>query len=178
MCGSALPSAEAYCGATTREEFPALRELFNQGRKNLLGDAHYDRRRGSSSSLVGLARICLLSRMIKAQPTAIQNITLNLIFAAMGECRFNRKHDEYMAISNRLPRLKELTFQVNRLLQQLHRCNKECKGFVLPQICRFKAGDQRIVYEPYPNSISDETVRAALVAAGMREQRWRRLKSL
>ena len=71
MCGSALPSAEAYCGATTREEFPALRELFNQGRKNLLGDAHYDRRRGSSSSLVGLARICLLSRMIKAQPTAI-----------------------------------------------------------------------------------------------------------
>ena len=38
MCGSALPSAEAYCGATTREEFPALRELFNQGRKNLLGD--------------------------------------------------------------------------------------------------------------------------------------------
>ena len=140
--------------------------------------AHYDRRRGSSSSLVGLARICLLSRMLKAQPTAIQNITLNLIFAAMGECRFNRKHDEYMAISNRLPRLKQLTFQVNRLLQQLHRCNEECKGFVLPQICRFKAGDQRIVYEPYPNSISDETVRAALVAAGMREQRWRRRKSL
>ena len=72
--------------------------------------------------------------MLKAQPTAIQNITLNLIFAAMGECRFNRKHDEYMAISNRLPRLKQLTFQVNRLLQQLHRCNEECKGFVLPQI--------------------------------------------
>ena len=179
MCGSALPSAEAYCGATTREEFPALRELFNQGRKNLLGDRPLrSTRRGSSSSPVGLARICLLSRMLKAQPTAIQNITLNLIFAAMGECRFNRKHHEYMAISNRLPRLKQLTFQVNRLLQQLHRCNKECKGFVLPQICRFKAGDQRIVYEPYPNSISDETVRAALVAAGMRKQRWRRLKSL
>ena len=140
--------------------------------------AHYDRRRGSSCPLVGLARICLLSRMSKAQPTAIQNITLNLIFAVMGECRFNRKHHEYMAISNRLPALKELTFQVNRLLQQLHRCNQECKGFVLPQICRFKAGDQRIVYEPYPNSISDETVRAALVAAGMRKQRWRRLKSL
>ena len=60
--------------------------------RTCLVTAHYDRRRGSSSSLVGLARICLLSRMIKAQPTAIQNITLNLIFAAMGECRFNRKH--------------------------------------------------------------------------------------
>jgi hypothetical protein len=112
--------------------------------------------------------------MSKAQPTAIQNIALSLIFAVMGECRFNRKHDEYMAISDRLPSLKQLTFQVNRLLQQLHKCNNECKGFVLPQLCRFKAGDQRIVYEPYPKSISYETVRAALVAAGMREQRWRK----
>src|SRR5262245_41214893 len=113
-------------------------------------------------------------RMSKAQPTAIQNIALSLIFAVMGEYRYNRTYDEYMAISDRLPPLKQLTFQVNRLLQQLHKCNNECKGFVLPQLCRFKAGDQRIVYESYPGRISYETIRAALVAAGMREQRWRK----
>ena len=111
--------------------------------------------------------------MSKAQPTAIQNIALSLIFAVMGECRYNRTFDEYMAIAARLPPLKQLTYLVNRLLQQLHKCNDECKGFILPELCRFKAGDQRIVYEPYPKSISRETVRAALVAAGMREQRWR-----
>ena len=66
--------------------------------------------------------------MSKAQrfPTAIQDITLNLIFAVMGERRFNRMHDEYMAIAARLPPLKKLTFQINRLLQQLHKCNDEC----------------------------------------------------
>jgi hypothetical protein len=114
--------------------------------------------------------------MSKAQPfpTPIQNIALSLIFAAMGEHRYNRTYDEYMAIAARLPPLKQLTFQVNGLLQQLHKCNDECKGFILPGLCRFKAGDQRIIFEPYPKSISYETVRAALVTAGMREQRWQR----
>jgi hypothetical protein len=52
--------------------------------------------------------------MSKAQrfPTAIQDITLNLIFAVMDERRFNRMHHEYMAIAARLPPLKKLTFQI------------------------------------------------------------------
>jgi len=106
-----------------------------------------------------------------------QNITLSLVFAVMGERRNNRRYDEYMAIAAGLPPLKKLTFQVNRLLQQLHKCNDECGGFILPEICRFKAGDKRIVYETYPTKISHETVRETLVASGMRQPRWSKATS-
>jgi len=79
-----------------------------------------------------------------------------------------------MAIAARLPPLKELTDKINRLLQVLHKCNDERGGLILPQLCRFTAGDQRIAYEPYPKSVSYETVRAALQFSGMRNPRWRR----
>jgi hypothetical protein len=110
--------------------------------------------------------------------SSIQNITLSLIFAVMGERRNNRTYDDYMAIAAALPPLKELTFQVNRLLQQLHKCNDECGWFILPEICRFKAGDERIIYERYPTKISYETVRETLVASGMRQPRWSKATSL
>jgi hypothetical protein len=61
-------------------------------------------------------------------PTPIQDITLNLIFAVMKEDRINRTYDEYMGIAAKLPPVKRLTFEVNRLLQQLHKCNNECNG--------------------------------------------------
>ena len=92
----------------------------------------------------------------------------------MGERRFNRTHHEYMAIAARLPPLKDLTFKINRLLQQLHKCNDECGEVILPELCRFKAGDQRITYERYPELISYETVRAALQVSGLRNPRWRK----
>ena len=104
-------------------------------------------------------------------PTPIQNIALNLVFAVLGEHRFNRTYDEYMNIAAKLPPLKRLTFEVNTLLQQLHECNG-CNEALLPQLCRFKAGDQRITYELYPKSISSQTVRTALQISGMREPRW------
>jgi len=65
-----------------------------------------------------------------------------------------------MAIAAALPPLKDLTFQVNRLLQQLHKRDDECNGFILPEICRFKAGDdwKSVKYEPYPEKISYETI--------------------
>jgi hypothetical protein len=110
-------------------------------------------------------------------PTPIQDIALNLIFAVMGESRINRTYDEYMAIATRLPPLKALKFKINQMLQQLHECDGG-NGVRLPELCRFKAGDQRINYEPYPKSISGETVRVALEIAGMRQQRWRRVNPL
>jgi hypothetical protein len=106
-------------------------------------------------------------------PTPIQDIALNLIFAVTGEERINRTYGEYMAIAARLPPLKLLTFKINRLLQERHRCDG-CNGVRLPQLCRFKAGDQRITYEPYPKAISSETVRTALEISGMRKPRWRK----
>jgi hypothetical protein len=106
-------------------------------------------------------------------PTPIQDIAINLTFAVMGEKRVNRTYDEYMAIAARLPPLKVLTFKINQLLQQRHKCNG-CNGLLLPQLCRFKAGDQRITYEPYPKAISYQTVRTALEILGMREPRWQK----
>jgi hypothetical protein len=106
-------------------------------------------------------------------PTPIQDITLNLAFAVIREERINRTYDEYMAIAARLPPLKVLTFEINQLLEQLHKCNG-CNGARLPRLCRFGAGHRRIVYEPYPKKISYETVRAALEIAGMRQPSWRK----
>src|SRR5947207_7349600 len=105
-------------------------------------------------------------------PTPIQDLALSLTFVAMGERRFNRSYDEYMAIAAKLPPLKVLLFKINQLLQQLHKCTNECNGVL--QLCRFKAGDKIIKYEPYPKSISYETLREALAILGMRERRWQK----
>jgi hypothetical protein len=110
-------------------------------------------------------------------PTPIQDIALNFVFAVMHEERVNRTRDEYMAIAAGLPPLKVLTFKVNQMLEQYHKCNG-CNGVQLPQLCRFKAGDQRISYEPYPKTISYETIRAALEISGMRLPRWRSFSPL
>jgi hypothetical protein len=106
-------------------------------------------------------------------PTPVENIALDLIFAVMGERRYNRTYAEYMAIAKNLPPLKVLTFKINQLLQQMHKCNG-CNGFFLYEICGFKRGDQWITYRAYPKAISIETVRTALEVCGMRPPRWRR----
>jgi hypothetical protein len=106
--------------------------------------------------------------------TPIQDIALNLMFAVMGEKRFNRTYDEYMDIAARLPPLKVLKSDINQMLSELHRLNYDCNGTLLPELCRFKAGDQRIIYEPYPRTISIQTLRVALEVAGMRQPKWRK----
>jgi hypothetical protein len=110
-------------------------------------------------------------------PTPIQNIALNLIFAVMGECRFNRTAHEYADIAARLPALKMLVFKVNEYLKGIHRGSR-CSGIPLPQICRFQAGDERWDYEDYPAEISHETVRTALIVSGLRSPRLRKRKHL
>jgi hypothetical protein len=137
--------------------------------------ANSSRTRWYGSKFAILVRRDRFSAMSKRPqfPTPIQDIAINLTFAVMGERRVNRTYDEYMAIAARLPPLKVLTFKINQLLQQRHKCNG-CNGFLLPQLCRFKAGDQRITYEPYPKAISYQTVRTALEILGMREPRWQK----
>ena len=108
-------------------------------------------------------------------PTPIQDIALNLIFAEMDEERINRSDDEYRDIAARVPPLKALKHKLDERLQHLHRCSG-CNGVPLPEICRFKAGDKIITYEPYPKTISYETIRMALEIAGMRKPRWKKRK--
>ena len=104
--------------------------------------------------------------------TAVQDIALNLIFTVLGERRVNRTREEYEAIVASLPPLKVLTFEVNETLKR-----SACSGIPLPQICRFRAGDERYTYEDYPSHISYETVRAALEVSGLRRARRRRANS-
>jgi len=112
----------------------------------------------------------------RPRPTPIEDIALNLIFVARREDRYNRSAKDYADIAKNLPPLKELEFQVNRLLREAHMCNG-CNGILLPELCRFEAGHERVTYEPYPKSISIQTIRTALEAAGMRDPRWRKPKS-
>lgn len=114
---------------------------------------------------------------IQIGPTVIQDIALNLVFSVMGERRINRTQQEYAAIAAKLPPLKMLSFKVNQLLRSIHQESAR-SDTPLPQLCRFKAGDQRWNYEDYPQKISRETVRIALELSGMRRPRGKRTKSL
>jgi hypothetical protein len=105
-------------------------------------------------------------------PTPIQDIALNLVFTVMGESRINRTQQEYAAIAVKIPALKALAFEINELLKWMHK-RSACSGIQLPQLCRFEAGDEYWIYEDYPRHISLETVRAALVVAGLRSPRRR-----
>jgi hypothetical protein len=102
-------------------------------------------------------------------PTPIENIVLDIAFDLMGEKRTDRTPDEYMQIAARLPPLKVLHDMVNKRLSKM-----AAAGDAPYEICRFKAGDKRYEYEPFPTSVSLETVRNALTVAGMRKKRWRR----
>ena len=59
-----------------------------------------------------------------------------------------------MSIATRLPPTKKLLHQINARLKELH----ETGVLRHREICRFKAGDRRAVYEPYPKTISYETL--------------------
>ena len=103
--------------------------------------------------------------------TSVENIALKLVFAFMQQGQYNRTIEDYMRIASELPPLKVLHYEVNRLLAR----GLERNGPPY-EICRFKAGDKRYSFEPFPTSISIETIRSALVKSGMRESRRRRTK--
>ena len=69
--------------------------------------------------------------------TPIQNIAMNLVFAVMGEYRFNRTQQEYAAIAAKLRPLKILVHEVNKRLELIHRQSVE-SGIPLPLLCRLK----------------------------------------
>jgi hypothetical protein len=110
-------------------------------------------------------------------PTPIQDIALNLVFTIIGERRINRTRQEYAAIASKLPALKVLVHKVNEQLAWMHKSSTR-SGILLPQLCRFKAGDERYIYEYYPRKISLETIRAALTVSGLRSPRGKTAKSL
>jgi len=98
--------------------------------------------------------------------TSKENIALDLIFHYVGESRFNRTPEEYAAIAAKLPPLKVLHDYINDFLGK---CADS--GYAPFEISYFRAGDDHIWYEPFPRSLSMETVRNAEVKSGMRALR-------
>lgn len=98
-----------------------------------------------------------------------ESIALSLVFDALGEGQINRSAYEYAKIAQSLPALKILHHLVNETLGERLRSPQ----YANREICRFKAGDKVVEYEPYPRHISPETIRMALVWSGMRTPRRR-----
>jgi len=101
--------------------------------------------------------------------TSKENIVVNLVYAWLGEPRFNRRYDEYMEIASRCPKVAACHAYVNERLRAMAEA-----GFAPYQICYFKVGDGYIWYEDFPTSLSMETVRTALLKMGRQPNRGRR----
>src|ERR1051326_1187446 len=99
--------------------------------------------------------------------TQVENIALSLVFDALGEQQINRSAYEYAKIAQSLPPLKVLHHLVNKKLRQRLRS----PTYANREICRFNVGDLIVRFEPYPRSISIETVRSALNWSAMRNPR-------
>ena len=102
-------------------------------------------------------------------PTSRENLAISIAFDLLGESRYNRTHEEYMAIAARLPPLKKLHGIINDRLAEISK-----SGIPQDKICHFKTGDEYIHYKDFPTSLSLETVRSALTKIGMREPGYRR----
>lgn len=100
--------------------------------------------------------------------TSKENIAVNLIYAWLGEVRYNRTYDDYLSIAERFPKLAACHAYVNQRLQQMAEA-----GSVPYEICYFRAGDQSIWFEHFPTSLSMETVRTALLKMGRPPRRHR-----
>ena len=106
--------------------------------------------------------------------TAFENIAINLVSELIKE-ELDKKDPLYFEdIVAMIPPLGVLHFQVNKRLRECH----VIWGNNPPEFCRFEAGHQRTVYEPYPKQISVETIRKALIVAGLRTPQSRRPKDL
>ncbi len=96
--------------------------------------------------------------------TSSENIALSLIFKALGFLRVDPTIDGYREVAARAPKLTALHADVNRMLKEM-----AASGDAPSEICRFKAGDRRWSYEPFPTSLSLEVVRSAWSKSGMRD---------
>ncbi|RXH41899.1 hypothetical protein XH94_04370 [Bradyrhizobium zhanjiangense] len=98
----------------------------------------------------------------------LEELALDLLFEAFGEHRYNRTPEEYQHLASLIPPLKQASYLVNQGLKKLNEQGEQ-RSF-----CRFKPGDLKPRYEPFPKKISIETLRKALINAGFRDAKWRK----
>jgi len=89
--------------------------------------------------------------------TAAENIVIDLMCEWIGESRFNRTIDEYIAMRQKVPKIAAVHAYITQRLKEI-----ADRGTAPYQICRFRAGDKKIKYEPYPRRLSIEVVRTAV----------------
>lgn len=94
--------------------------------------------------------------------TSKEEIALDFAFQWQGESRINRTFAEYAAIAKKLPSIDALYAYINDELAKIH-----ANGMAPYEICYFKRGDYGHWYQPYPTSLSRETIRKALKKSGM-----------
>ena len=100
----------------------------------------------------------------------LEELALDLLFESYGESRYNQTVSEYERLSALAKNLKDAHFRVNRGLEQCKKPDQRRWS----AICYFKPGDLTPRYAPFPESISMETIRNALVFSGFREPRRRK----
>ena len=100
----------------------------------------------------------------------LEELALDLIFESYGENRYNRTATEYQQLASMLGSLKELQYRVNKRLQEYKTSGRPRWA----AICRFKAGDLKPLYTPFPETISVQTIRNALINSGFREPKRRK----
>src|SRR5262249_24512975 len=99
-----------------------------------------------------------------------EGIALDLMFALLGESRFNREQtavgtkDKYIRVALRARKLAVHHADINNILGSM-----AVAGYAPFEICSFKKDDRYIRYEKFPTSLALETIRKAWVKSGMRE---------
>jgi hypothetical protein len=104
----------------------------------------------------------------------LEELALDLLFESYGEDRYNRSTEDYARLIALVPSLKEAHFRVNKALQEEINSGKQRWS----AICRFKAEDTSPRYEPFPTSISMDTIRNALNYSGFRKPKWQKRSHL
>jgi hypothetical protein len=100
----------------------------------------------------------------------LEELALDLLFESYGEDRYNRSTEDYERLRSHATSLKVAHFRVN---EELKKENSEGRQRY-SAICRFRAGDISPRYEPYPTSISIDTIRNALNFSGFRKPKWQK----
>lgn len=100
----------------------------------------------------------------------LEELALDLLFESYGEDRYNRSTEDYARLSAMVPSLKEAHFRVNQALRNEISSGQQRWS----KICRFKAGELSPRYEPFPSSISVDTIRNALNYSGFRSAKWKK----
>ena len=103
-------------------------------------------------------------------PRPHEELVLDLVFESYGESRYNRTPSEYEHLSTLVTNIKDVHYRVNKRLQEYKKLGQPRSAAIV----YFKAGDLKPRYEPFPEKISMQTVRTALIFSGFRQPKHRR----